>query len=373
MKALLIAENWPPRMGGIERYLYNLASRLTGLELKVIAPLTGDTSGHDSAKVKRLRFFYPFFFPAWLPLFVRVLRLIRSNKVDVLLCGKALFEGQMAYYVKKLTGLPYVVFTYAMEIETWQANGYTRRRLKKVLSNADRIVYINEHIKNRLIALGVDKAKLVKIHPGVNEVFYVGNISVLAKYGIRQPYIVTASRHVPRKGIDDLIMGFANAAAKADHSLVIVGDGPERIRLQQLARTLRLGSRVIFIGQVSDDDLAGILTGAKIFALTPKQLGSDVEGFGIVYLEAAAAGRPTIGTRTGGVPEAIEENITGLLVSPGSPAEISKAIDRLTSDTAAAERMGQAGRERARREFSWPKQAGLLMNEINKINDYGQK
>src|SRR5688572_24346197 len=115
-KVLLLAENWEPRIGGIERYLKGVVETLQkeGFEVEVVEP-----------RVKK--FFWPVIKPSWLPLFIFLWRKVRRRDFDVLLCGKALFEGLLGYYLKKYLGIPYLVFTYAMEIDAWQRNDATWR------------------------------------------------------------------------------------------------------------------------------------------------------------------------------------------------------------------------------------------------------
>ena len=135
MKALLLAENWPPRVGGIENYLTNIARHLGEESVEAVTP-------------DKRRFFWPIIKPAWLPLFLGFYRKAKRGEFEVVLCGKALFEGLIGYYLKKRLGIPYVVFTYAMEIEVWASDPRDRKKLEKVLKAADRVVYINEITKN---------------------------------------------------------------------------------------------------------------------------------------------------------------------------------------------------------------------------------
>ena len=378
MRLLLLAENWAPRVGGIERYLSQLASGLAaqGEDVTVVAPRvrefeTGEPV--DGVRLERRRFFWPFLWPAWLPLFVSIWRHVRREEIDVVLCGKALFEGLVGYYVKKLTGTPYVVFTYAMEVAAWNASGRQRRKLEKVLRAADQVVYINEVTKQALLNLGVTEEQLVSLQPGVSEEAFTPvsadvQKEVHAHYGISGSYVLAVGRLIERKGFDTLLEAFSklDQTRFGEYQLVIVGEGPEREGLEALARKLWLDKSVRLVGGVSDAHLRALYAGAAVFALTPREVAGDIEGFGIVYLEAAAQGVPAIATNSGGAAEAVVDGETGLVVVPDSVDEATGALAKLLGDDALRARLGTAARERTRDEFGWRERVEKLRGIIQK-------
>ncbi|MBI1833830.1 MAG: glycosyltransferase family 4 protein [Candidatus Andersenbacteria bacterium] len=327
MNLLLLTENWPPRIGGIEKYLTGL---IDGLEREK------DIIVHVIEPSKK-RIFWPVIRPAWLPLFLYIWKFVKREQIDIVLCGKALFEGLVGYYLKKYLQIPYVVFTYAMEIEMWLRNPRTHRKLVRVLKNADKVVVINDVTKKRIIDLGISVDKIVKIYPALDDQFLQrikkgddqGNI--LAKYKLPHPYILTVARLVPRKGIDDLIRAYAklDQVTFTNIDLVIIGDGPHRKALEQVAEGEFV--RPHFLGAVPDEDLPALFANARLFALTPKNVAGDIEGFGIVYLEAAAAGLPIVATRTGGVPEAVQSLPNHVLIDSGNVDAIADALIKLLS------------------------------------------
>ena len=164
-----------------------------------------------------------------------------------------------------------------------------------------------------------------------------------------------------RKG-HDLVLRALPALLKRHSTLryVIVGDGEERPRLESMARELGVTPQVTFVGEVPDDLLPGYFAAADIFVLPNRVEKGDFEGFGIVFLEAAAAGLPTVGGRSGGVPEAVLEDETGLLVDGTDPAELEGALHRLLVDRVLARSLGEAGRRRVRNEFTWAASAARL-------------
>lgn len=381
MKILILAENWPPRIGGIERYLTNIAEELAkNHSVIVIAPRVHEQvdDSKKAFRVIRKRFFSFFIRPKWLPLFIYVYKLIQREQIDVVICGKGLFEGLVGHYLKKYLRVPYVVCTYAMEIETWSSQRGNRRALIRSLSNADVVTYINDDIEKALENLGVQKESLLKLQPGIQETFIQPNPSPAhTTYGLKSRYMISVSRLVPRKGLNDLIEAFAklDGTKYSDVQLVIVGDGPEKAALQRLAVQLFLNldtsdhpdNKVRFLDSVPDKDLPSLLSNAEFFALTPKRIGNDVEGFGIVYLEAAAAGIPALGTMSGGVKEAVLHEKTGLLVTEGDIQEIATAIEKLLSDETLRKKFGEASRTRALNEFRWNAQVYKLENRLKAI------
>jgi phosphatidylinositol alpha-1,6-mannosyltransferase len=141
---------------------------------------------------------------------------------------------------------------------------------------------------------------------------------------------------------------------------VIVGDGEERPRLEQLIAEHHLEDRVFFAGVVPPGELPAHYAACDIFLLPNRADGGDIEGFGIVFLEAAATGKPVIGGDNGGVPEAVERDVTGLLVNGADVGEVAGAIRLLASSEQRRQQMGQAGRNRARDRFSWERAAALV-------------
>ncbi len=350
MRIWLIAENWPPRVGGIERYLTGIASHLPKGSITVFAPTETANNIQDEPYVVRKRFSWKPLWPAWFPLFLSLKKLAKETKPDVIICGKALVEGRIANLLKKSLGIPYIVCTYGMEIATWSNAERVRRQLETVLQNADAVLYINEQTKQELLELGVPENNLVALYPGLDtqKLSVMSDINtVLKKYNITKPYVLSVARLVKRKGIDDLIEAFTKLAPD-NTQLVLAGDGPERTSLEKNA-----GDNILFLGKVSDEDLHALYANASVFALTPKELPGDYEGFGIVYIEAAFFGIPTLGTRTGGVTGAIEDTVTGLLAEPGNVSSIQEALHKLLREPTIAKQYGQAGKERVQKEFTW--------------------
>ena len=349
IKVLLLAETWAG-VGGVQRYLRGVKENL-GIEVKVLSPQTR-------------RFFWPVIRPAWLPLFIYLWRKAKRKEFEVLLCGKALFEGLAGYYLKKHLGVPYVVFTYAMEISVWSRDEKVKRKMQRSLLNADRVVYINEITKRHLRELGVKEERLIKVQPGVE---FEKHKFKSTKH--KQRYVLSVGRLIPRKGFDTLIEAFSqlDQVQFGDVELWIAGDGPDLTRLEQAAEDSWINKSVKFLGDVPDERLQELYAGAEVFAMTPREIDGDFEGFGMVYLEAAAHGVPSVGTKTGGVPEAVTNERTGILVEPNNPNAAAVALMRLLANNEQRERMGRQAQLRAQESFSWEEQIAPLRRALQAL------
>jgi len=276
-------------------------------------------------------------------------RFIRARKPDVV----NLHYGDNFISLKdliavRLAGRHHTVVTVNHPTE-WHA-GNTRKRvttfLAALLSNA--VVVISHATRDILREAGVPAHKIHLIPCGVAVPAHLPTRDeARARLGLPPDafVIATLARLVPHKGVADLIEGAARLS-DADETLVvaIAGEGPERRALEQVAAE-RLGSRAVFLGRVPDT--ADLYAAADVFALP-----SYMEGFGLVYIEAAFHGVPSIGTNVGGIPDAIADGETGLLVAPGDIDALTAAIARLRDDPCFRNRLGQTARARAYDEFT---------------------
>lgn len=359
----VLAENWRPRRGGIESYLMHVAEYLarSGFKVTAIVPISSVIKDTISGVVEiQYRMLWPIIKPAWLPLFLQLWKRAKSERPSVIICGKGLFEGLVGYYFKKYLGIPYVVCTYALEINTWQAHKSTRRKLIRVLKSALLVTHISNVIKNILSENGVLESQLYHLQPGVDIRFCNKVSDSLIKstglfYGIKGRYVLAVARLAKRKGLDVVIEAFSqiDQTRFADVKLVIVGDGPESTEIESLIDELYMSTSVVLLKDVPDKHLPALYAGAELFALVPRTLYGDVEGFGIVYLEAGACSTPVIGSRSGGVAEAVEENKTGILVPENDIAETTNAIEDLLSNKARCQQLGNFAHDKICSKATW--------------------
>jgi phosphatidylinositol alpha-1,6-mannosyltransferase len=216
---------------------------------------------------------------------------------------------------------------------------------------------VPRHVPLSLLPPGVDAERF---RPGTPE----AGDEIRRRHGIAagRPLVVCVSRLVRRKGQDVLIEALpAVLRREPDAALLIVGGGPDRERLAQRAAEAPPGA-VAFAGEVSADDLSAYHAAADVFAMPCRSrlAGLEVEGFGIVFLEAAAAGRPAVAGDSGGAAEAVRDGETGLVVDGRHSGQVAEAIGALLADPHRADAMGKAGRDRVERRFTWPRLTGRL-------------
>jgi phosphatidylinositol alpha-1,6-mannosyltransferase len=357
MKIWLIAENWPPRVGGIERYITAIAGGLSERNHTVTVftspspDQAKDWGEVKSVAVTRSKFFWPIVKPAWVPFFLFLFVKSFFITPDVIICGKALFEGRVARLLKKTRNIPYIICTYGMEISTWKSHIKTSTQLSHVLHDANIVLAINQRTREDIINLGAHEERVRIMYPGINptQLTQMSDAEALLKtLRITKPYILTVARLVARKGIDDLLRACTSIQT---HQLIIVGDGPEKNNLKNISQ--ELSSNTIFTGPLSDEDIHALYSRATLFALTPKELPGDYEGFGIVYIEAGYFGLPVVGTNTGGVPEAVLHQKTGILVEPENIPAITSAITSLLDNPEVSAHYGAVSKERVLKEFQW--------------------
>jgi phosphatidylinositol alpha-1,6-mannosyltransferase len=378
---LLLTLEYPPQIGGIAEYLRNIMERLPSHGINVLAPVHHDAHELDVASdvpIYRHHLELSWLRPRWLPLAFWTEQLCRKEHPSLLLVSHLLPAGQVALRQKRKRGIPYVVIVHGMDIALAAvASKRKRDTARKVLRGAALIVANSTYTAGFAEAFGVPKERIMILHPSpsfpLTTVVAPEAIGTVRKEcRVQEGYLLlSAGRLVTRKGYDDVI--HAVAALKQQGKLVqylIIGDGPDRKRLENLSYELAVDDRVIFRGSVDRKDLPAYFAACDVLIAPSKSFGADVEGFGTVYLEANLLGKPVIGTRTGGITDAVLDGKTGLLVSPGSPGQLAAAIQRLMDDPALAARLGADGRKRVLDEFDWDRQTKRLQAAFEAITEH---
>ncbi len=375
-KSLFVTLDYPPAHGGVARYYHNLIRRWDPAQVTVLAPLAAESQAFDQCqecKVVRRQFLFnsPLLWPKWIRLVFELFRIIQEEKIEVLLVGQVLPVGSAAYIVNRFRKIPYIIFTHGLDITYPQAYPRKKRMMLRVLAGAHQVVANSEYTKKELIKLGIPQDKIVVLTPGCNMVgrsVSEGRLdSIKNKYHLAGSRILlTVSRLKERKGHDMVIKALAQLKDKlSDLKYVVVGSGEYESALRSLADKLGVADRVVFVGSVSDEDLPAYYQLADVFIMPSRELSNrDVEGFGIVYLEANSFAIPVVGGHSGGVGEAIVDGQTGLLVDPNCLEDIATAINRLFTDKSYAERLGLAGQQRVLKDFRWSSRAKELEDII---------
>jgi phosphatidyl-myo-inositol dimannoside synthase len=289
--------------------------------------------------------------------------LLAEHGCDRVLFGAAAPLGLLAPRLRAAGAQRIVGLTHGHEAG-WAALPGARLLLRRIGDEVDVLTYLAEYFRLRFArALSSEAAgRMVRLAPGVDPAEFhrgAGGARVRAELGIApgRPVVVCVSRMVPRKGQDTLLRAWPQVRARApgDPLLMLVGDGPHRSQLVSAARQLGVADSVLFTGPVSWADLPAHYDAGNIFAMPcrTRRGGLDVEGLGIVYLEAAATGLPVIGGDSGGAPDAILDGETGYVVPGHDTSLLAQRLIELLSDPAGAAAMGEKGRSWIDREWTW--------------------
>src|SRR5712692_2751404 len=367
-KVLIVTNDFPPRRGGIQSFVHALATGLPAGTVTVYAPAWEGAAGHDARQP-----FPVVRHPGSLMLPVpsvsrRAVRILAEHGCDTVLFGAAAPLGLLAPALRQAGARRIVALTHGHEAG-WAALPGARGLLRRIGDEVDVVTYLGEYFRVRLArALSAQAAgRKVRLAPGVDTAAFrpgAGGAAIRRRLGLAgRPVVLCVSRLVPRKGQDTLLRAWpqvraatgAAAAASGGPVLLLVGDGPYRAELGRLAGRLGVADSVLFTGPVSWADLPAYYDAADVFAMPcrTRRRGLDVEGLGIVYLEASAAGLPVVGGDSGGAPDAIVDGESGYVVPGGNVAAVAGRLTELLGDPAAAAAMGEKGMAWVQREWRW--------------------
>jgi phosphatidylinositol alpha-1,6-mannosyltransferase len=355
-RSLWITNDLPPRAGGIEQFLGNLLRRLDGDQTRVLASRADGDLVHDGEvgyDVRRIARWPLLPTPA-------VLRRVRAEIADfrpeVVVFGAAWPLAELATRLE----VPSVALTHGHEAGMVSAGG--GRLVRRALRGVSTVTTISEFTSAALRPWLPPGATLADLPPGVDtDTFHpsVDGAAIRERHGLPPdaPLAVCIGRVVRRKGQDILVESWPAVLARMPEArLLIGGTGPLRPQLERRVASLGLGHRVLLVGRVDWDDLPAYHRAADVFAMPGRTRlrGLDVEGLGIVYLEAQASGVPVIAGRSGGAPEALLPGRSGLVVDGTDTGAVAEAVTDLLDDPERRAAMGAAGREFVTKRYAWP-------------------
>ncbi|WP_280486092.1 glycosyltransferase family 4 protein, partial [Nocardia cyriacigeorgica] len=353
-RTLLVTNDFPPRPGGIQSYLQALAGQLPPDDLVVYAPRwRGDSHVKFDAEQKFQVVRHPTTLMLPTPLVMRrAAKLLRSENCDTVWFGAAAPLALMSPVLRRAGAERILASTHGHEVG-WSMLPAARQALRVIGEQTDVVTYVSKYTRARFSAAFGPNAALEYLPPGVDpDVFRpdpAARAELRQRYGLGdRPTILCLSRLVPRKGQDALIVAMLQIRERVDGAvLVIAGGGPYEEKLRALAEALGVADSVVFTGRVRSDELAAHHTLADVFAMPARTRGAglDVEGLGIVYLEASASGVPVVAGRSGGAPETVIEGKTGRVVDGRKIDQIVDALVGILADPEAAARMGAGGRQ----------------------------
>ncbi len=312
------------------------------------------------------------FFPRWLPMLWRIPKEMKKVTADVVFAGEVLPVGTALWvfhwyrrilhlFISSSLHLQYGVFLHGLDLAL---TGRKRWIARQVLKNATWVIANSENTKKIALGYGIDPEKITVLTPcpAVEVSRHAELVSASQrsrnKFGMTDAdgfRLLTIARFVQRKGYDTAVAG-AEELKKKRHAFVwtFMGDGPDRSRIEALATQLDVTDCIRFEHSATGQQLSNFYRTADCFVFLPRELpGGDVEGFGMVCLEAALYGLPIVASKSGGVPEAVVDGVTGVLTSATDTKKIAQDIIDVMSDSSTMQKMGIAGRGRVLKEFQW--------------------
>jgi phosphatidylinositol alpha-1,6-mannosyltransferase len=357
---LVVTNDFPPRRGGIESFVFALCAGLAD-----VVVYTARMPG--SAEVDR-RVGYPVVRDRRRMLLPsrrvarRVVDTAREFDCDRVVFGASLPLGLLAGRLRAAGVRRVVALTHGHEV-WWAALPGTRSLLRRVARQVDVLTYVSDYCGERLArALPPGSAEAwVRLSPGVDPAMFspaVDGGEVRRRLGVApdQPVVLALARLVARKGQDMLLEAWPRVLREHPRAvLALVGDGPTRRSLSRVAARPALGGSVRLLPGTAWTDVPAVYAAADVFALPcrTRLWGLEPEALGIVFLEAAATGLPVVVGRSGGAPETVVDGATGYVVDPRSPDEIAERICALLADPQRSAAMGRRGREWVTRHYSW--------------------
>lgn len=298
--------------------------------------------------------------------------LARSHRARFIWCGDIYPSAYPAKWTRERVGTPFGLLLHGADLLVLQHQVHQsamKRRAARALLGAAAVLVANSEWTRGLaevllqeLELDADEGRVRVVPLGTDPAFFrpgAPTEAVRKRYGLEAGrWLVTVSPLAPHKGIDTVLRALALLDGKeADVRYAVAGEGEARRDLEHLIHELRLGDRVRLLGGVPDADLPGLYNLADVYLGAARRTPLSAEGFGIALAEAAGAGRPVVAGRTGGIPEAVKDGETGLLVDAERPDEVAEAVRRLLRDPKLARRLGAAGRREVERYYNWDRVA----------------
>lgn len=364
-RTLLVTNDYPPSVGGIQRTLEALWKALPSDRAFVLAPAAEGAEAFDQEAAYRiLREPSAFMWPT-AALAARVTDLVAELGIEVVLFGDAFPLAMLGPRLAR-RGIPYLVAAHGFDYWLSVVPG-THAMMRHMTSVASRVPVMCSRFVARTVRTAVPRRIPVSVlHPGADLEAFRPDLpagDLRERFGIGdRPLVVCVSRLVARKGQDVLIRGMEAVRRRVPGAaLLVVGGGPDKERLHAMAAEAPPDS-VFFAGQVSEGELPGYYAVGDVFAMPCRSRlgGLEVEGWGNVFVEASACGKPIVVGDSGGARETVREGETGLLVEGRDVAQVAAAVADLLGDPDRARRMGEAGRARVEQHHDWTLVAGRL-------------
>ena len=345
-RILYITRKYPPSIGGMQKLSYEISTRLAE-----IASVSVVAWGYSQL-----------YLPVFLPYAASraTIDLLRAP-ADVLYVGDALLSP-LGVALGRLFGTPTVVTVHGLDITF--ANAAYQRIVSRCLRNVDLLICISTYARDQCLERGVPSDKCRVIRPGVeiHDPPAGGKdrakkilSSLIGKPLARQQIVLSVGRLVPRKGVLHFVADILPALVQKCPNMhyVVVGEGPEQESIKRTVQVLGLEHAVSLLGHVDDSTRQSIYSASDLFVMPNLLMERDVEGFGLVALEAAAAGLWVVASKVDGIPDAVTEGENGFLIEPGDTDTYVQVISSLLTDREKTARLGKRAREFVKHTYSW--------------------
>jgi len=366
LKLLVITELFLPTKGGTAVSFDDDFRRLGGKGVHIV---TADVPGaaefdrtHPNRihrhSLERIPWMRPESLPVYAKLFASSLWLAATRRLDAVFAARALPEGLVALVVGRLTGRPVLTWAHGEELTTW-SRGRRFRPMCFALRRADRVLANSDFTRDVLIHLiGVAPERIALVYPTVDaERFHPGSdgdaLRATVAPDAKAKLILSVGRLTQRKGFDTVIRSLPVLEQHGiDAHYAIIGTGEDLERLRDLAAETGVAARVHFLGHVSYEDLPRWYNACDVFAMPNREVNGDTEGFGLVFLEAAASGKPAVAGMAGGTGSAVVDGATGLRVAGENDEAVAQALLQILQQPETAAAMGRRARQRVLEHFT---------------------
>ena len=375
MRVLVVTNDLPPRVGGIQYYVDQLARGLAAAGDDVLmygSNSPGAAAWDATAPYRVVRRPTAVLLPT--PgVLAETRRLVREHRAEAVVFGAAFPLGLMAPTLLRRDGVPCVAFTHGLEVSAARTPP-GRLLLRRIGRHCAAVTVVSQWCDRHLrpafgpgprYALLPPAVDPERFHPGVD------GTAVRRRHGLGdRPVVVSVGRLVARKGQDTLIAALPGLRRRVpDAAVLLVGDGPHRSELERLAHRHGVAEHVTFAGEVPDGELPAHFAAGDVFAglSRHRRAGLEVEAFGIVVIQAQAVGVPTVAGDVGGVPDAVGGPTTGVLVDPCDVDAAAAALADLLVDPVRRSAMGVAGAARIARKFTWATRTSQLRDLLGEV------
>ena len=375
---LVLTELFLPTKGGTAVWFDKVYRLLGGKTIHIVTANVPGADAHDMhhentihrINLSRVAWLKPESLIMYLKLMWVSIRLGLKHKFQIVHAGRVLPEGLVGLFTARLFKIPLVIYAHGEEITTWrQAVKFSM--MKYVYKKAEIVIANSEFTKHELLKLGVTGSRIRHLSPGVDvQRFFpgieIGDLKKRIGVDTKDKLLLSVGRLSRRKGFDNTIKAFSDLRKKGlNVHYALVGIGEDKRYLEQLVQKEKVGGYVHFLGHVSEEDLPKWYNAADIFVMPNREIDGDTEGFGMVFLEANACGKPVIAGKAGGTGDAVLHEKTGFRVDGASLDELTNCLYQLLTDQNLSWQMGKNGLDRVRKSFSWQSIAAKT-DEINR-------